>query len=751
GTAKTTILAWKEEQRRHTPTQGPTQTAHTDISEHQRKKMEAKARQAKIMSQFAMAQTKFMEQHSDLYANEDDEEKTEQEVLIPESEELSSEYEVVRKCHFPTDNCIVCQESFDSTKLHGMLGLLQKSNLQRLSPMTKDVWTEILETGCYPVDPWASAHEEGKERGSSFSGFPVTAHRTGIDLSSCGHLMHAECFETYQRSVELQNRRANHLPEEGNANSTKGRFLCPFCKALGNVLIPVVWKGKREIYPGVVAPPSAYDSLMLELAKLQTSVARGTIGASEDAEITPLAGCDKVGLKAQYTKLMSLVQGVSADGKELGNELSALYDMYAYTIGNFEIAQRGAEDTRRRDLTVEHTGTFIDDISNTSQTLLKILAMTNNVLPRLGWSWQPKCLDQLMPEKRSQEYSCTLLMDDPFKVLVHLDFASRAHPGTVEIHHLLRLLYVAELAKNVIGIAQSIYHDEKVFREARLHQLTSRLEETPFGNESQIASTTYLVEYVLGSVGFQQNPYQKLTAKGWTLLLRLFTLPYLRKALLLMVAHHGFIPQNPTDDSPANKNEFDRLLDMLRLPSVLDLAPLEKERLDLWCADYCKKNKGRVPMHLPTKYHIANLPYRLDHLLDEISKRICRRCNNVPEHAAICLICGSFVCARSFCCTEMGKGECNNHLASCGGEVGIYMMIKDCFLLLIHDNGGSIMNAPYLDNHGEADVFFKRGAPQYLNAKRYEQIRQMWLTHSIPSFIRRRMEASQTSTNWEAF
>lgn len=100
------------------------------------------------------------------------------------------------------------------------------------------------------------------------------------------------------------------------------------------------------------------------------------------------------------------------------------------------------------------------------------------------------------------------------------------------------------------------------------------------------------------------------------------------------------------------------------------------------------------------------------------------------------------------------KGQEKVYLACfyrCGGEIGLYMMIKDCFLLLLHDNGGSIMNAPYLDNHGEADVFFKRGAPQYLNAKRYEQIRQMWLTHSIPSFIRRRMESSQTSTNWAAF
>lgn len=78
-------------------------------------------------------------------------------------------------------------------------------------------------------------------------------------------------------------------------------------------------------------------------------------------------------------------------------------------------------------------------------------------------------------------------------------------------------------------------------------------------------------------------------------------------------------------------------------------------------------------------------------------------------------------------------------------------MVKDCFLLLLHDNGGSIMNAPFLDSHGEADIFFKRGAPQFLNDMRYEQIRQMWLNQSIPAFVRRKMENAYSATVWEAF
>ncbi|CAO3700928.1 unnamed protein product [Rhizopus stolonifer] len=764
--AKETIRKWKEERERHVQPQEQTSVSNNGLSEYQQKKAAAKARQAAIMSQFAMAQSKFMEQHADLYTNEEDEDPKEfPEEVVEDPVSSGNDYEIVRKCHFPTDNCIVCQESFDGTKLHGMLGLIQKSNIQRLSPVTKDVWTDILETGSHLDSPWASANEEKKEKSSSFSGFPAAAHLTGADISSCGHLMHAECFETYQNSVELQSRGAIHIFEQASS-STKGRFLCPFCKALGNVLVPIVWKGKKEAYPGIMIPATPYEKMSEALVRFREDFEKKEISpATADQDITNLTQCDEEELKGQYLKLTKIIHTtLFGEEKEfdvnLDDPLSLLYDMYAYTIGNFEIAQRGAENTRTRDLTVEHTGTFIDDISKTSQTLLKILTMTNNLLPKLkGTSWvledkHPR-LNQLLPGGHENEKP--LLVDDPFKVLVHLDFSAVVYHG-IQAHHLMRTLYLAELAKNVIGIAQSIYNDEKVFKDSRLNNLLNNLCEIQC-DEKEVAGVEWFVSHVLDSVKFSHRHvvFEKLNARGFTVLLRLFTLPYLRKSLLLMVTHHGFIPQSPSSTEGLQEtiaNEYDGLLDILKLPtfdSTFDLTAFEQKLLGSWCADYTSKNLQQIPMNLPTKYRLANLPYRLDNLLDESSKRICRRCNNVPEHAAICLICGSFVCARSFCCTEAGKGECNNHMESCGGEVGLCMMIKDCFLLLVHDNGGSIMNAPYLDSHGEADVFFKRGAPQYLNAKRYEQIRQMWLTHSIPSFIRRRMEASQTSTNWEAF
>ncbi|OAD01255.1 hypothetical protein MUCCIDRAFT_146229 [Mucor lusitanicus CBS 277.49] len=763
--AKEVIDDWKERKSRETKAEME-RSGGANVSEYERKKAAAKARQAAIMSQFANAQSKFMEQHADLeLASEDD-------------------LEIVRKCHFPADNCIVCQEELDDSKLYGMLGLIQQTNMQRLSPLNnKEVLADVLESS-QQANPWAP-RSENAEKTPLFSGFPTDAHVAGLDISSCGHLMHSECFDTYQRSVENQ-----FLGEIGRlfplSISPKSRFLCPLCKALGNVLVPIVWKGKKEAYPGVMVPSTPYADLRKAIddaaADLKKSFKQFPGAFDEEPPFVnndpDLVISDQDKLKHIYNqliKVMHVTLNPRSERWNLSNSIQNLQDMYAYTIADFEVAQRGTEGTRARDLTVEHTGTFIDDISSTSQTLLKILGMTNLLIRNLmnsPWAAEDRftkerlalqALNQFIPNTSTHliddmveaDHLKPLLVDDSFKALVRLSFSSAESPA-IEVHHLLRSMYLAELAKTIIVIVRSVLEGEKVIQDARISELLQTLNT----EKQQFTGAEGVHQFANCVLGLMKVPqasidafFQRVHPGALVAIVRTFVLPFLRKSLMFMVVHHGFIPQNPSDDVE-EKSEFDNLLDILRLPAldaVFDLQPFEQDLINGWCQDYMTRGSPTIELHLPTQYRMAHLPYRLDQLLDESSKRVCRKCKTVPEHSAICLICGTFVCARRFCCTEDSKGECNTHMKSCGGEIGIFIMIKDCFLLLLHDNGGSIMNAPYLDSHGEADIFFKRGAPQYLNVKRYEQIRQMWLNQSIPAFVRRRMEVAYSVTVWEAF
>ncbi|KAI8992651.1 hypothetical protein BDB01DRAFT_848002 [Pilobolus umbonatus] len=784
------ILDWRDRRERLRGSIAAIKQDET-MSDMERKKATAKARQAEIMSQFANAQNMFMEKHADLYEDEDlhgdsemDEVDNNITCTLNDTDISDSDVEIVRKCHFPADTCIVCQEDLKDNKLYGMLGFIQKSNLQKHTVWdNKTAISDILTSSSYE-DPWTS--EKGTDGTElPFTGYPVEAHNSSLNISSCGHLMHAECFETYQESVNNQSRSFTGLFAQALI-APKNILLCPLCKTLGNVLVPIVWVGKKEAYPGIMAPKTPYADLKQSLSELIENLAKtlqimpGQFESTKSFNINDpnLVIGDETKLKFLYNQLMKamalVMTGRNDNALELHNCVNNLHKMYANTIADLEVSQRGKEDNKSRDLTVEHTGTFIDNVSTTSQILLKILGMTNTLIPLfMDSNWQSSerhvaerlALDaaqQFLPKHtiKSPTSMPPLLMDDPFESLVKLSFSVGEVPS-VDVHHIMRSLFLAAITRIIIVFINHISDVETMLQDSSIQKRLQRLNkdqkfETDGHNIEQLAfSISRIVNVDSSKV---EHLFGIIRPNAFVALLRLFTLPYLRKSLLFMVVRHGFIPQEPTDEMMEGSSKYEQLLSTLRLPSLESMFILEEPEKQLmmdWCEDYVTYTRAGthspIYLSLPTEFRLVSLPYRLDSLLDESLKRVCRKCKTVPEHSALCLICGTFVCARRSCCTEDMKGECNIHMQSCGGEVGIYLMIKDCFLLLLHDNGGSIMNAPYLDSHGEADIFFKRGAPQFLNEKRYEQIRQMYISQSIPSYVRRKMEATNTSTRWEAF
>ncbi|KAI9021566.1 hypothetical protein CLU79DRAFT_753863 [Phycomyces nitens] len=843
-------------------------------SEYERKKAAAKARQEAIMNQFAQAQSKFMEQHIDLYDGEEDDSEGEKyneddTSMAQATQNIHGEAEIERVSHFPSGTCIVCQEDLDRSRLYGMLGLVQKSRILRQTPLKNvEVLIDVLEAtqddNAIHGDSKTSTEASGQGK-STLRGFPSDAQVPGLHISTCGHLMHAECFLNYQSSVnnEAQNLFLNLIPEA----MIKKQFLCPLCKALGNTLLPIVWKGKKEIFPGVISPRTSYgENIVQTLEETLEEFKKATdpdmtahipgafVNTERDTFVnqdSSMTITDTSILKPLYTQLMKTVENTdrihekrrtlpSIQIRNLmpnnqaqmliplplpysearasrsrsespthplsppppSSELpmtpiktpnGQLYNMYAYTISAIEIQQRGVDRSRSKDLTIEHTNTFLDGISSHSHSVLRLLAKTTDLLPRIMDSREDK------KEKRSMKHlgiqdlqnligakdttaHLPLLCEDIFTVLVRLGFTT--HETEIEPHHLVRLLFLAELSKITIALMQDLTGSDEL-ENPRVQTLLKDKASPEFSDlssddEAYVAHrfANGLMELLGVPPEFVQKFFLQISPKTYLALLRTFTLPFLRKTLLLMVVHFGLILQNTVDEDPQETNgqqssadEYNRLIEILRLPQlkeIMSLEPFEEKLVKGWCDAYSVYSVGvadpiltsqtpvysqlvNLSLNLPIKFSIVSLPYRIDQLFEESLRRVCRKCKSLPEYPALCLVCGTFVCARRICCTEGDIGECNTHMRSCSGEVGIYMVVKECFILLLHDNGGTVMSAPYLDSHGEADLFLRRGTPQYLNEKRYEQIRQMWLSHSIPAFVRRRMEVSNSYTRWESW
>ena len=86
----------------------------------------------------------------------------------------------------------------------------------------------------------------------------------------------------------------------------------------------------------------------------------------------------------------------------------------------------------------------------------------------------------------------------------------------------------------------------------------------------------------------------------------------------------------------------------------------------------------------------------------------------------------------------------------CGGNIGIFMNLRKCVILYLHDGNGSFSNAPYLDKHGEVDPGLRRNRQLVLNQKRYDALlRHLWLHHGVPALISRKLEADINNGGWE--
>jgi E3 ubiquitin-protein ligase UBR2 len=143
---------------------------------------------------------------------------------------------------------------------------------------------------------------------------------------------------------------------------------------------------------------------------------------------------------------------------------------------------------------------------------------------------------------------------------------------------------------------------------------------------------------------------------------------------------------------------------------------------------------------------LVSLPDDYSDLMNSVSLFTCR--NNEREDSrnpTMCLVCGEILCSQTYCCQrELNKqpvGACNFHTEVCGAGAGIYLRIRDAEVLLLGQNTGCFLSAPYLDDYGETDQGLRRGNPLHLCRESYKKLQLLWLGHGIHEEIARRTEA----------
>jgi E3 ubiquitin-protein ligase UBR1 len=239
------------------------------IQEKELKKKQALDRQAKVMAAFKEQQGKFMA-NQDFDWGEDD--------FSDLEDETGGLVEQEKTLKYPSGTCILCQEETDEHRLYGSFGYVAESRILRQTDLQDDDWIdEVVQT---PVNLDRAAEEirpfgvSGKnrrtiekvtatgkriatERQDLGKGFPSMQVKPGPVTTGCGHIMHYSCFEVYLQAT--QRRHVSQIARNHPERPDLKEFMCPLCKALGNMFLPIIWKAKKVVHPGVLETECSFD------------------------------------------------------------------------------------------------------------------------------------------------------------------------------------------------------------------------------------------------------------------------------------------------------------------------------------------------------------------------------------------------------------------------------------------------------------------------------------------------------------
>ena len=254
------------------------------------KKRQALDRQAKVMAQFQQQQENFLRNQESIDWGDDDIDELES-VATGGTEEHRKSWK------YPTGNCILCQEETNDSRLYGTFGMITNSKVLRQTDIEDaDIAEEVFSTplsldrSVEELRPFGIARKNRKQVSKITSegheivtehqglgrGFPPSFALEGPVSIGCGHIMHYNCFELYCASAER--RQGHQIARNHPERLKKKEFVCPLCKALGNTFLPIIWRGKEEVYPGVLEAEVAFDdwldaSMGLTLSRFQKRVA----------------------------------------------------------------------------------------------------------------------------------------------------------------------------------------------------------------------------------------------------------------------------------------------------------------------------------------------------------------------------------------------------------------------------------------------------------------------------------------------
>uniref|UniRef100_A0A8I3N248 E3 ubiquitin-protein ligase n=2 Tax=Canis lupus familiaris TaxID=9615 RepID=A0A8I3N248_CANLF len=720
-----------------------------DKAERKRKAEIARLRREKIMAQMSEMQRHFIDENKELFQQTLELDASTSAVLdnSPMVSNMAltalgpAQTQVPEQRQFVT--CILCQEE-QEVKVESKAMVLA-AFVQRSTVLSKNRSKFIQDPEKYD---------------------PLFMHpdlSCGTHTGSCGHIMHAHCWQRYFDSVQAkEQRRQQRLRLHTSYDVENGEFLCPLCECLSNTVIPLLLP-PRNIFNSRL---NISDQPKLTQWIRTISQQIKALQVLRKEESTPNTASSK---NLENMDELQFPEGFRPDFhpknpySESIKEMLTTFGTATYKVGLK--VHPNEEDPRVPIMcwgscayTIQSIERILSDedkplfgplpcrLDDCLRSLTRFAAAHWTVASlSVVQGHFCKLFASLVPDDNHGDLPCILDID-MFHLLVGLVLAfpalqcqdfSGISLGTGDLHifHLVTMAHIVQIL------------------------LTSCTEENGMDQENPAGEEELAVLALYKTLHQCTGSALKEIPSGWHLWrnVRNGIMPFLKCCALFFHYLNG-VP-SPPELQVSGTSHFEHLCNYLSLPNNLiclfqENNEITKLLIESWCHNIEVKRylEGeRDAISYPRESNkLIDLPEDYSSLINQASNFSCPKSGGDKSRApTLCLVCGTLLCSQSYCCQTELEGEdvgaCTAHTYSCGSGVGIFLRVRECqVLFLAGKTKGCFYSPPYLDDYGETDQGLRRGNPLHLCKERFKKIQKLWHQHSITEEIGHAQEANQT-------
>uniref|UniRef100_A0A8C5PGM3 E3 ubiquitin-protein ligase n=1 Tax=Leptobrachium leishanense TaxID=445787 RepID=A0A8C5PGM3_9ANUR len=707
-----------------------------DLAEKQRKSELARLRREKIMAQISEMQRHFIDEHKELFQQVDEMSPSTSSACDEGPEMVDTKpvalgpHQTKYKEEKLLVTCILCQEE-QEFKVDGKAMVLA-AFIQRSTVFSKNR-SKIIE------DP------------ESYN--PLFMHpdlACGTHTGSCGHIMHADCWQRYFDAVQAkEQRRQQRLRVHTSYDVENGEFLCPLCECLSNTVIPML-------------PPPRYLYHRLDFCDQPDLAEWVSVTAQQVKGLKLLYADQSDPAEMESPKLLDLPDGFRTDFQPKNPYSDSIKGMLTtFGTATYKVGLNVHPNEQDPRVPIMCWGSC----AYTIQTIERILADEDKPLFGCLPCRQDDCLRSLTRFAAAHWTVSSLPVVQKHYCNLFSEQTQVPHIDTVLFVYLVSLVlsFPAIQCQDFSGnsLATGDLHLFHLITMAHIVQivLSSSIEENYMDQE------TIDGEEEMAAVGLYRKICQctgrtvEVMSSGWHLWIAIKTaiLPFLRCSALFFHYLNG-VPA-PEELTVNGMILFDNLCSYLSLPtnllSLFQHNPEVSETLiNSWCTNKEVKSVlvgERTSISFPIESNkLIALPEDYSSLINKASNFSCPKSGSDKSRTpTLCLVCGAMLCSQSYCCqTELegdDVGACTAHTYVCGSGMGIFLRVRECqILFLAGKTKGCFYAPPYLDDYGETDQGLRRGNPLHLCNERFKKIQKLWQQHSVTEEIGHAQEANQS-------